>query len=191
MADVGQLANRLTIKQGAWLAGVLLVVMLIAWALYLLSAGLPVTRTAEARPGEPPPPAQVLYLPYEPARLSLVLLAAVLIGLLGDRWLPLAWIGIALHLAYGVLLIFSLGALYIVAAAALAVPAGILQAHLDPPAPGMPAAWGGAAIVLAAGILFSGDEIGYYILLAGILLALAVAGVQWRRWRRPAGAERP
>ena len=88
-----------------------LIAALAAWAAYLVIVGVPYTTYGEVQPGQALGPALTVYMPYFPALFSPLALVLVAIGLIRDRWLPLAWVGLLLHLAIGGLLIFSWGIL--------------------------------------------------------------------------------
>jgi hypothetical protein len=168
----------MSLKQGARLTAFLLIVAFVIWAIYLLIVGLPGISVPEIRPGESPVPGQTTNTPYLGAAYSLLALLIVAIGLLRDKWLPIAWLGVLLHLAFGGLLIWGLGILYIGVAGTLAVLVGILQWQVSRQVKWVYAAWAGNGVVLLTGLLLSGTAYGLYILVLGVLLGLVLFSLQ-------------
>jgi hypothetical protein len=158
----------------------LLVLGFAVWAIYLLAVGLPVTVIPESPPGATTPPGAIVYQPYFGAVYSLAALLLVGAGLLRSKWLPLAWVGVALHLLSGGLLIFSMGILYIAVAGGLAVPLGMLQWQITQQRKWLATAWIGVGLVLLVGILLAGTSLATIILASGILLGAILAAMQWR-----------
>ena len=167
----------MTVKQIARLVALLMVIALAIWGLYLLIVGLPSTNVPRVPPGEPLPPGLILYMPYHGALYSLLALALVAIGLMRDRWLPLAWVGLLLHLIIGGLLIWGMGIFYIAATGGLALLVGVLQWQVTHQAKWLLAAWAGVVIVLVSGALLLGTVFGPPILVVGILLGLLLVGL--------------
>jgi len=147
------------VKRGARIAAYLIIAGLAAWGAFLLipSAG---------------------FRAYPPALYSLLALLVVALGLIRDEWLLLAWIGLALHLIAGVLLIFSLGIVYVAATGVLSVPVGIVHWQASGERRWLWGAWGGVAVLLVVGALMAWNPIGYVAFaLAGALgVALWVVG---------------
>ena len=178
-------------KRGARLAAYLIIAGLVAWAVYLLTVGLPFIGVFETVPGEPGLEPWITYMPYQPALYSLFALLVVALGLIRDEWLVLAWMGLALHLIAGVLLIFSLGIVYIAATGVLAVPVGVVQWQASGNRRWLRGAWGGVAILLVVGALMAWNPLGYASLaLAGALgVALWVVSRARRAGTTPHGPE--
>ncbi len=164
----------MTLKRSARLAVWLLLAALCAWAIYLLAVGVSYTSYPQVQPGQPLPPGETARMPYWPALYSPLTLVLVAIGTIKDEWLPLAWVGLLLHLALGGLLIFSLGLVYIAAAGALAVPVGLLAWQAERQVRWLLASGAGAALVVLVGITLRGTIYGVAILAAGVLMALLV-----------------
>ena len=160
----------MTIKRTARLAAYLLIAALAAWAAYFVIAGVPYTSYAEVPPGQPLGPAQTVYMPYYPALYSPLVLLLVIVGLIRDQWLPLAWIGLLLHLAIGVLLIFSFGILYIGVTGLLVTLVSLIQWEASGRARWFLAAAAGAALLLLIGVVMLGTVYGYPLLAAGLIL---------------------
>lgn len=170
----------MNVKQIARAVAFLFVAALAAWAVYLLIVGLPVVSVPEGQPGEPLLPGEIVYQPYLGASYSLAVLLLIGVGLLKDKWLPLAWVGIVLHLLFGGLLIWSMGILYVAIAGGLAVPLGILQWHISQQNRWLATAWVGTGLALLIGFLLVGTPVEPIFLVSGILLGIILAVLQWR-----------
>jgi hypothetical protein len=171
----------MTIQRLARTVAFLLLAALAAWAAYLVVVGVSYTVVSQVQPGQPLGPAQIVYEPYYPAFYSPLALLLVAIGLIRDRWLPLAWVGLLLHLAVGGLLIFSLGIVYIAATGLLAVFVGIIDWQASHQDRWLVAAGCGAAVVLLVGVLLRGTIYTVLLIAAGSVLAGLVI-ILWR-WR--------
>lgn len=173
----------LPVKQVARFMALLLVAACTIWGLYLMVVGLPTVATQATVPGGPPPPTFIVYQPYYTAIYSLLGLGLMTLGLLNDKSLGWAWAGIALHLIAGGLLIFSQGMVYILFGGIAAVPVGILHTQVGNRKFGLIGAWSGIGILLMMSFVLSGP-FGIFALIAGIGLALIVAGFNWHNSRR-------
>jgi hypothetical protein len=174
----------MTIKRAARLAAYLLILGLLGWDIYLLTTGLPATRFAEGFPGTPGLVIETVHRPYLPAWYSLAALLPLALGLLRDEWLPLAWLGLLLHLVVGGLLLFSIGFWYVPIIGLLAVAIGVLQWQASQRARWLLASAGGVAVVLLVGVLMNWTPLGVPLLVAGGLLALLLIAL----WRLPPNA---
>jgi hypothetical protein len=168
-------ARRLAVapNRAARLAAYLLIAALAALAAYFVIVGVPYTTYAEVLPGSGQAlgPAQTVYMPYYPALYSPLVLVLVAIGLIRDRWLPLAWVGLLLHLAIGGLLIFSLGILYIGVTGVLVALVSIIEWQATGRARWLLAAAAGAALLLLIGAVMLGTAFAVPLLAAGLLLS--------------------
>lgn len=117
----------MNLKQPSRLAALIITTTLFLGVLYLLVVGMPHRVVPETLPGQALPLGQVVYRPYLPAIYAVPALLFILIGLLRDKWLLLAWAGMALLVLFGGLLIFSMGFYFIAAGVVLAVALGVLQ----------------------------------------------------------------
>jgi hypothetical protein len=108
---------------------ILIVLMMIAFALYLLLGGQKVTLYTETRESyEGPPLLQGVYSePYLPALLYLIAAAPLLVGLTSRDRLPFAWIGLILLFAFSLCFLFSSGGAFIPFAAILLVLLIVIQ----------------------------------------------------------------
>ncbi len=82
--------------------------------------------TSQGYAGVPPTPF-VTYEPYPPAVMYLVAAVLLVVGLVRLRWLPMAWLGLALLFTWSLLFLFSSGAEVLPAAAALLILLTVLQ----------------------------------------------------------------
>lgn len=177
----------MTIKRAARLTAYLLLLGLLIWDLYLLAIGLPAALYAEGFPGTPGLAIETVHRPYLPAWYSLAALLPMALGLLRDEWLPLAWLGLLLHLAVGGLLLFSAGFWYVPIMGLLAVAVGVLQWQASRRARWLLASAGGVAIVLLVGVLMNWTPLGNPLLILGVLLALLLIAL-WRLQPNSLGA---
>ena len=167
------------IKAIARLAVFLVVAALATWGLYLLVAGLPysevretITRTSSTWE------TITTYVPYYGGAYSLAALVMVAIGVLKDKWLPLAWVGLLAHLALGAISIWSFGIIYIAATGVLAVPVAILQWQSTDVKRWLLVAWAGVGLTGLMGSILLGTYFGIPTLAIGIVLALLLVGLQ-------------
>ena len=156
----------------------LLIASLAAWALYFVIVGLPSTGYSAVPPGQPLPPGQTIYEPYYPALYSTLPLLLIFIGLLRDRWLRLAWLGVVLLLALGALLIFTLGIFHIAAAGLLAFLVAVVHWQASGRAHWLLASAAGAGLVLLIGCVMLGSIYGYPTLALGLLLAAVLLALR-------------
>jgi hypothetical protein len=177
----------MAIKRAARLAAYLLILGLLVWDVYLLTVGLPVARYAEGLGGTTGLAIEAVHRPYLPAWYSLAALLPLALGLLRDEWLPLAWLGLLLHLVVGGLLVFSIGLWYVPIIGVLAVAAGILQWRASQRARWLLASAGGVAVVLLVGVLMNWTPLGPPLLVVGSLLALLLLAL-WRLQRNRVAA---
>jgi hypothetical protein len=173
----------MTPNRTARIAAFVLIAALTGMAAYFVIVGVPYTTYAEVLSGQSLGPAQTVSMPYYPALYSLLPLLLVAIGLIRDRWLPLAWVGLLLHLAIGGLLIFTLGIFYIAATGALVALVGIIEWRATGLARWLLAAGAGAILVLMIGAVMLGTVFAYPLLAAGLLLGGWVMSL-WIRGRQ-------
>ena len=170
----------MTIKRSARFATYLLIAALAVLAAYFVIVGVPYTTYAEVQPGQALSSALTVYSPYYPALYSPLVLVLVAIGLIRDRWLPLAWVGLLLHLTIGVLLIFSLGILYVGVTGVLVALVSLIEWQATGRARWLLAAAAGAALLLLIGAVMLGTTYGYPLLAAGLIL-FGLVIVLWTR----------
>jgi len=166
------------IKRVARLTALLVALAAVIWAILLLTIGLSGISFQEVRPGESPLPGQITHSPYIGAIYSLLALTLIVLGLLRDKWLSVAWLGVVLHILIGGLLLWGMGILYVALAGVLAFLLGILQWQVSRQSQWRLAAWAGAALVLLVGGFLSGTASGPYVLALGFLLCLVLLGLQ-------------
>ncbi len=172
----------MTITRTARVGAYLVIAAMAAWAGYFVFVGVPNTTYWEVQPGQALSLARTVYLPYYPALYSPLALVLAALGLIRERWLPLAWVGLLLHLAIGGLLIFSLGIFYIAVTGVLTALVGIIEWQATGRARWLLAAGAGAALELLIGVVMLGTTYAYPLLAAGLLLGGSVM-VLWT-WRR-------
>lgn len=163
----------------ARLAVFLLFVALLVWALYLVAVGLPYSEVRATVTGANTSQQTIVkFVPYYGGIYSSAALLLIVIGVMKDKWLPLAWVGLLAHLAVGALLIWSFGILYVAATGILAVPVGVLEWQHSNQQRWLLAAWIGAGLTMSIGIILLGTYFGVPILTIGILLALLLLRLQ-------------
>ncbi len=165
----------MSLKRGARILAFLIIAALLAWAVYLLVVGQPNPVYAEGQAGDALPPPQIIYVRYLPALYSVFALLVVAVGLIRDEWLLMAWIGLALHLIAGGLLIFGWGIVYIAATGALAAPVGIVHWQASGERRWLWGAWAGVVVLLVVGALMAWNPFGY----AALALAAILGVVLW------------
>ena len=74
-----------------------------------------------------PPVEQILSERYKPAAGYLAASVLLLIGLVGKKLMPLAWVGIVFLIIWSVLFLFSSGAAFLPAAGILIILLGVVQ----------------------------------------------------------------
>ncbi len=127
--------------------------------------------TSQGYAGVPPTPV-VTYEPYPPAVMYLVAAVLLVVGLVKFRWLPVAWLGLALLLTWSLLFLFSSGAEVLPAAAALLILLTVLQTRR------LALAWMALLILLAVAIELNYPlAIGLLCATGLVLLLLTVIGL--------------
>ncbi len=171
------------LHRAARLTAYLFLAALAAWDLWLLLVGTPTPYYSETLPGSQGLVTNVIYQRYPPALPALVALAVVVLALLRDNWLRLAWLGLLTHLIWGGLLLFSRGLYYVAATGVIIVPVALLQWQVTGERRWLWVAWAGPAILLLVGALMSWNWLGYASLGAAIVASVLLV-VLGRRYAR-------
>jgi hypothetical protein len=127
--------------------------------------------TSPGHAGVPPTPF-VKYEPYPPAIMYLFAAVLLVVGLAKLRWLPVAWLGLALLFTWSLLFLFSSGAAVLPAAEALLILLTVLQTRR------LALAWIALFILLVVAIELSDPlAVGLLVATGLVLFLLTVTGL--------------
>jgi hypothetical protein len=130
--------------------------------------------------GQPLGPGQLVSLGvYTPALYPLAALLAITVGLLADRWIGLAWLGLLSLIGTGVLLIFGHGIIIFLGAFLLFVPIALTHWHISNHQRWLHIAWIGVAGLVVYGILFRSLVFGPISLGIAAVYAMWVGFLEW------------
>lgn len=159
-------AQERTVKIAKIIA-ILLTVAIVIFAGYWLIVGQAQVMVVPEVPAAYPGPrlaSRIFYAPYPPAAMYLATAVLVLVGVIKQKWLPVAWIGLAILFVWSVLFLFSSGAAVLAVVAVLFILLTIIQTRR------LVYAWIELIVLLALSVLLKYDLASTLLSATGVLL---------------------